>query len=153
MLILKGVKVVCFDTLLQVLILKEMEKPSGGSGEWRVASGEKNLGAVAPVSRVFAYEWQGKDLRDKECVRVAGKGLTRHGVRKSGKQRAYKEAFLRFGARDEFRKEYTPVVTGSMRNGLRAQGIEAPRGAYDGESEEWRGNGSNGGTPIPGVCV
>src|SRR5713101_6338631 len=40
-----------------------------------------------------------------------------------------------------------------MRNGLRPQGIEAPRGAYDGESEEWRGNGSNGGTPIPGVCV
>src|SRR5260370_26271374 len=54
-----------------------MEKPSGGSGEWRVASGEKNLGAVAPVSRVFAYEWQGKDLRDKECVRVASKGLTK----------------------------------------------------------------------------
>src|SRR5712692_11912930 len=54
-----------------------MEKPSGGSGEWRVASGEKNLGAVAPVSRVFAYEWQGKDLRDRECVRVAGKGLTK----------------------------------------------------------------------------
>src|SRR5260370_21039730 len=54
-----------------------MEKPSGGSGEWRVASGEKNLGAVAPVSRVFAYEWQGKDLRDKECVRVASKGVTK----------------------------------------------------------------------------
>ncbi len=31
---------------------------------------------VAPPSRVFAYEWQGKDLRDKECVRVASKGLT-----------------------------------------------------------------------------
>src|SRR5712692_10716393 len=54
-----------------------MEKPSGGSGEWRVASAEKNLGAVAPVSRVFAYEWQGKDLRDTECVRVASKGLTK----------------------------------------------------------------------------
>src|SRR5260370_3777854 len=54
-----------------------MEKPSGGSGVWRVASGEKNLGAVAPVSRVFAYEWQGKDLRDKECVRGASKGLTK----------------------------------------------------------------------------
>jgi len=25
---------------------------------------------------VFAYEWQGKDLRDRECVRVASKGLT-----------------------------------------------------------------------------
>src|SRR5216684_7496659 len=54
-----------------------MEKPSGGSGEWRVASGEKNLGAVAPVSRVFAYEWQGKDLRDTEYVRVTSKGLTK----------------------------------------------------------------------------
>src|SRR5712692_5850886 len=40
-----------------------------------------------------------------------------------------------------------------MRNRLRPQGIEAPRGAYDGESGEWRGNWSNGGTPIPGVCV
>ena len=73
MLILKEVKVICFDTLLQVLILKVVN----ASGEWRVASGEKNLGGgVAPLSRVFAYEWQGKDLRDRECVRVAGKGLT-----------------------------------------------------------------------------
>jgi hypothetical protein len=30
---------------------------------------------VAHPSRVFAYEWQGKDLRDAECVRVAAKGL------------------------------------------------------------------------------
>ena len=73
MFILKGVKVVCFDTLLQVLILKGVN----ASGEWRVASGEKDLrGGVAPLSRVFAYEWQRKDLRDRECVRVAGKGLT-----------------------------------------------------------------------------
>ena len=73
MLILKEDKVVCFDTLLQVLILKGVN----ASGEWRVASGEKNLGGdVAPLSRVFAYEWQGKDLRDTECARVAGKGLT-----------------------------------------------------------------------------
>jgi hypothetical protein len=71
--ILKVVKVLCFDTLLQVLILKVVN----GSGEWRVASGEEDLGgAVAPLSRVFAYEWQGKDLRDRECVRVASKGLT-----------------------------------------------------------------------------
>src|SRR6266446_5798052 len=67
------VKVLCFDTLLQVLILKGVN----ASGEWCAASGEKNLGGgVAPPSRVFAYEWQGKDLRDRECVRVAGKGLT-----------------------------------------------------------------------------
>jgi hypothetical protein len=37
-------------------------------------------------------------------VRVAGKGLTRQGVCKSGKQRTYKEAFLRFGATEEFPK-------------------------------------------------
>jgi hypothetical protein len=31
---------------------------------------------VTPPSRVFAYEWQAKDLRDTECVRVANNGLT-----------------------------------------------------------------------------
>src|SRR5260370_29399505 len=67
------VKVLCFDTLLQVLILKGVNV----SGELCVASGEKDLGGdVTPLSRVFAYEWQGKDLRDRECVRVAGEGLT-----------------------------------------------------------------------------
>ena len=30
---------------------------------------------MTPPSRVFAYEWQAKDLRDMECVRVASKGL------------------------------------------------------------------------------
>src|SRR5712691_11325376 len=49
--------------------------------KWRVAIGEKNrsrlVAAVTPPSRVFAYEWQGKDLRDTECVRVASKGLTK----------------------------------------------------------------------------
>jgi hypothetical protein len=45
------------------------------------------------------------------CVRVARKGLTRHGVRKSGKQRSYREAFSRFGATDEIPKGYaTPGV-------------------------------------------
>src|SRR5216684_7762273 len=29
------------------------------------------------VNDLVAYEWQGKDLRDTECVRVAGKGLTK----------------------------------------------------------------------------
>src|SRR6266446_9220615 len=66
------VKVLCFDTLLQVLILKGVNV----SGELCVASGEKDLrGGVTPLSRVFAYEWQRKDLRDTECVRVARKGL------------------------------------------------------------------------------
>ena len=41
-----------------------------------MASGEKNLGSGAPPSRVSASEWQGKDLRDRECVRVANTGLT-----------------------------------------------------------------------------
>jgi len=50
------------------------------SGEWCVASGEKNLrGGVATLFRAIAYEWQGKDLRDTECVRVASKGLTKRG--------------------------------------------------------------------------
>ena len=40
-----------------------------------MASGEKNLEGVAPPSRVFAYEWHVKELRDRECVRVARKGL------------------------------------------------------------------------------
>jgi hypothetical protein len=30
---------------------------------------------AAPIPRVFAYEWQGKDLRDTECARVANKRL------------------------------------------------------------------------------
>ncbi len=34
---------------------------------------------------------------------------------------------------------YTPVVTGSMRNRVRPQGIEAPRDAHNGDSEERRG--------------
>ncbi len=50
------------------------------SGEWReksLSKLEQKLGAaVTPISRVFAYEWQGKDLPDREFVRVAGKGLT-----------------------------------------------------------------------------
>jgi hypothetical protein len=32
--ILKGVKVLCFDTLLQVLILKEMEEVNGRGRRW-----------------------------------------------------------------------------------------------------------------------
>src|SRR5579859_1101601 len=35
-----------------------------------------NKGRRGTHTRVFAYEWQGKDLRDREFVRVAGKGLT-----------------------------------------------------------------------------
>jgi len=35
---------------------------------------------------------------------------------------------------------YTPVVTGSMRNRMSAQRIEAPRGGYEGGSEARRGS-------------
>src|SRR5260370_32743647 len=42
------------------------------------------------------------------CVRVARKGLTRQGVRKSGRQRTYREAFLRFGATNDVPREYPP---------------------------------------------
>src|SRR5713101_5701325 len=42
----------------------------------KAKSGVETGATVAPPSRVFAYEWQGKDLRDTECVRVANKGLT-----------------------------------------------------------------------------
>src|SRR5713226_5222841 len=42
----------------------------------KAKSGVETGATVAPPSRVFAYEWQGKDLRNTECVRVASKGLT-----------------------------------------------------------------------------
>ena len=69
------------------------------SGDWREKSLEASSSGGTPIPGV--------------CVRVARKGLTRHGVRKSGRQRSYKEAFLRFGATDEFPKGYaTPGVLG-----------------------------------------
>jgi hypothetical protein len=34
----------------------------------------------------------------------------------------------------------SPVVTGSMRNRLKSEGVEAPRGAYDDGGEAWRGS-------------
>jgi len=52
---------------------------------------------VAPLSRVFAYEWQGKDLHGRECVRVAGKGT-------------YRRAFLHFGAAAVAKGYPTPGV-------------------------------------------
>jgi len=60
-----------------VLILKVVR--AEGSLRSAVDSGRpkaKNLGAGIPTPRVFAYEWQTKGLRDRECVRVASKGLT-----------------------------------------------------------------------------
>jgi hypothetical protein len=67
------------------------------SGDWREKSLEASSNPGTPIPGVF--------------VRVARKGLTRHGVRKSGKQRTYKEAFLRFVATGQFPKGYaTPGV-------------------------------------------
>ena len=54
--------------------------------------------------------------------------------------------FATNAGKPEARRGYTPVVTGSMRNRVRAQGIEAPRGADGGGSEAWRGSW---GTHIP----
>src|SRR6266851_178054 len=96
-------------------------------------------GLATEAQRHRGGNWShGGTLIPGVCVRVARKGLTRHGVRKSGKQRTYREAFLCFGATEEGAQAYTPVVTGSMRNRVRAQGIEAPRGACDGGSEARR---------------
>ena len=52
-----------------MLILKDMKR------DCLEETGGKKRGVVH-TSRVFAYEWQGKDLRDRECVGEAGKGLT-----------------------------------------------------------------------------
>ena len=78
MLILKEVKVICFDTVLEVLILK-LDRGDGlpqrhGDTERGTEIFRKEM---AHPSRVFAYEWQAKGLRDRECVRVANTGLRR----------------------------------------------------------------------------
>src|SRR5260370_37951187 len=65
-------------------ILTPRDADDGGSKAWRGSA------EAPPIPGVF--------------VRVARKGLTRHGVRKSGKQRTYRGAFLRFGATDEVPK-------------------------------------------------
>ncbi len=71
-----------------MLILKKMEERSGviktslqelkrDGLPPRHRDTELGIGGdVTLLSRVFAYEWQGKDLRDTEYVRVANKGLT-----------------------------------------------------------------------------
>jgi hypothetical protein len=55
-----------------VLILKVV---SAGGASRKALPIRKNLGGGIHTPRVFAYEWQGKDLRDTESVRVADKGL------------------------------------------------------------------------------
>jgi hypothetical protein len=84
------------------------------------AKGSKKVASGPSRRALWVNEWREKSLEVSSngdapipgvCVRVARKGLTRHGVRKSGRQRTYKEAFLRFGATDEFPKGYaTPGV-------------------------------------------
>jgi len=59
------------------LILKVVRE-EGSPQRHREHRGEtagKNWGVVH-TPRVFVCEWQAKDLRDRESVRVAGKGLT-----------------------------------------------------------------------------
>ena len=60
-----------------MLILKDMERDClpQRHREHREETAGKNDGVI-PTPRVFAYEWRTKDLRDRECVRVAGKGPT-----------------------------------------------------------------------------
>ncbi len=81
-----------------------------GAGDWRLEAGEKWIATEAQRHR--GGNWSNGDTPiPGVCVRVARKGLTRRVVRKSGKQRTYKEAFLRFGATDEIPKGYaTPGV-------------------------------------------
>jgi hypothetical protein len=93
--ILKGDEVVCFDVVLQVLILNV---DAGGVKIDEIgSSGEKNRTDVAPISRVFAYEWQGKELRDRECVKVANKGLAGRPFCASRARQMCNSAFGRIG--------------------------------------------------------
>jgi len=73
--------------------------------------GKENGAVVSPIPGV--------------CVRVAGKGLTRQGVRKSGKQRTYKCASLWFLRRTRARgamEEGGPGGAEWSRNGGAADG-------------------------------
>ena len=63
---------------LMTAINAAFPKPPATTGLRRVAR-------RGTLSRVFAYEWQSKDLRDAECARVAN-------------IRTYKWAFWRIGA-------------------------------------------------------
>src|SRR5579864_3453329 len=64
------------------------------------------------------------------CVRVAGKGLTRQGVCKSGKHRTYRRVFLRFWRR----KQRFEVGRGWKKRGW-GQGRDKFRGAANHDAE------------------
>ncbi len=68
------------------------------------------------------------------------KGVAGKAIRKNMKTKGEPIGFATNAGKLEARRGYTPVVTGSMRNRVRAQGIEAPRGADGGGSEAWRGS-------------
>src|SRR5713101_451424 len=76
------------------------------------AGGWREWGLKGEAQRHRGGNWSNGDTPiPGVCVRVARKGLTRQGVRKSGRQRTYRETFLRFGATDEVPKGYaTPGV-------------------------------------------
>src|SRR5260370_15319023 len=73
------------------------------------------------------------DLYGCETKGVAGKA-----IRKNMKTKGEPIGFATNAGKPEARRGYTPVVTGSMRNRVRPQGIEAPRGACDDASKGWR---------------
>jgi hypothetical protein len=85
--ILKGVEVVCFDTLLQVLILKEMEEGQGigeerkGLGYTPVATG--SMRNVLRMGGILALRgaYDGRSRRLREHTRGGGKKREETGTR------------------------------------------------------------------------
>jgi hypothetical protein len=81
--ILKGVKVVCFVIVLQLFILKVLAGSEERLPPTHVDTERKEVeeffGGKSHAIPVFSYEWQGKDLREEECLRVANKGLRKCG--------------------------------------------------------------------------
>jgi hypothetical protein len=84
-LILKGVKVVCFDTLLQMLILKEMEEGSG------IVEKQDNVGLADSLKgRALGIGLRGnrvarlKICRSRRAIRDADAGFERRGPSERG---------------------------------------------------------------------
>ena len=145
MLILKEVKVVCFDILLQVLILKEMQERTGIGERWGEIGSRSRMAMPEPKSReggmpprVFLQKSpqaienkrleRAKERKERKRVRKRLKTKGRLGGQ--GRQIGFATEAQRHRAREQ---EYTPT-TGSMRNVLRMGKILAPRGADDGRS-------------------
>ncbi len=145
-LILKEVKVVCFDILLQVLILKEMQERTGIGERWGEIGSRSRMAMPEPKSReggmpprVFLQKSpqaienkrleRAKERKERKRVRKRLKTKGRLGGQ--GRQIGFATEAQRHRAREQ---EYTPVTTGSMRNVLRMGEILALRDADDGRS-------------------